>query len=124
MRCSDKAAAVPWLMFQRNHFKDQKKGSVSLKKVGRKGQLKVFSAFFLSAKVIKTGLFPRRLFLRRFLFQWKMFHQQFLRRGWESQEERKGMGMGEGTENGQSPWKLREVQSSLAARLVIPVRPA
>lgn len=41
---------MPWLMFQRNHFKDQKKGPVSLKKVGRKGQLKVFSAFFFKCK--------------------------------------------------------------------------
>lgn len=33
------------------------------------------------------------------------------------------MGMREGTENGQSPWKLREVRSSLAC-LVTPLRPA
>lgn len=104
LKCSDMAAAVPWLMFQINHFKDQKKGPVSLKRQKEKVNpihFQLFS-FFLSAKVIKTRMFPRRFFLRRFLFQCKTFHQNFLRRGWESQEERKGME--EGTENGQSPW--------------------
>lgn len=77
----------------------------------------MFSAFFfLSAKVIETGLFPRKFCPRRFLFQWKMFHQKFPGKGWEEASgEREGTGMGEAPGDAWSPWEVREVQSSHAA---------
>lgn len=65
--------------FQRSTFEEQEGSFVSSKKQKEKASpncFRVFIFIFQSVEVIEAGLFPRKFYVRRFLFRWEMFHQK------------------------------------------------